>query len=123
MHWCLFPSPQSCLLLAELDVIPDTVDSIEQMLQASCSCYQKALSLETHDQQKSNLQRRLGNIHNELGVLYMNLAAGNVILTEWFTGLTYVGSSLLFSLVNKSLSESRFFEAHFWVVTQIGYSQ
>jgi hypothetical protein len=53
------------------------------MLQASCSCYQTALSLETHDQQKSNLQRRLGNIHNELGVLYMNLAAGNVILTEF----------------------------------------
>lgn len=57
------------------DVIPETVDSMEQMLQASCCCYQKALALESHDQQKSNLQRRLGNIHNELGVLYMNLAA------------------------------------------------
>jgi hypothetical protein len=82
LQWCLFPSLQPLLLLAELDVIPYTVESIEQMLQASCSCYQTALSLETHDQQKSNLQRRLGNIHNELGVLHMNLAAGNVILTE-----------------------------------------
>jgi len=59
----------------KVDVIPDAVRSIEQMLQASCSCYTTALSLETHDQQKNNLQRRLGNIHNELGVLYMNLAA------------------------------------------------
>jgi hypothetical protein len=70
------------LLFAEQDVIPETVDSMEQMLQASCCCYQKALALESHDQQKSNLQRRLGSIHNELGVLYMNLAAGNIILTE-----------------------------------------
>jgi hypothetical protein len=52
------------------------------MLQTSCCCYQKALALEPHNQQKNNLQRRLGNIHNELGVLYMNLAAGNVILTN-----------------------------------------
>ncbi|KDR07710.1 Erythroid differentiation-related factor 1 [Zootermopsis nevadensis] len=58
-----------------LDVIPKTIDSIEQMLQTSCCCYQKALALEPHDQQKNNLQRRLGNIHNELGVLFMNLAA------------------------------------------------
>jgi len=55
---------------------------MEQMLQASCCCYQKALALESQDQQKNNLQRRLGNIHNELGVLYMNLAAGNVFLIE-----------------------------------------
>jgi hypothetical protein len=55
---------------------------MEQMLQISCCCYQKALALEPHDQQKNNIQRRLGNIHNELGVLYMNLAAGIVILSN-----------------------------------------
>jgi hypothetical protein len=80
----LFHSYPLLFLFAEQDVIPETVDSMEQMLQASCCCYQKALALESHDQQKSNLQRRLGNIHNELGVLYMNLAAGSIILIEHF---------------------------------------
>jgi len=84
---CSLPFLQSLPLLAEADVIPDAVRSIEQMLQASCSCYTTALSLETHDQQKNNLQRRLGNIHNELGVLYMNLAAGIVIRAECFGDL------------------------------------
>jgi hypothetical protein len=91
--------------IAAFDVIPKTVDSIEQMLQTSCCCYQKALALEPHDQQKNNLQRRLGNIHNELGVLYMNLAAGNIILTNiWRQNLFYIlvevlMSELMFSVV------------------------
>jgi hypothetical protein len=86
-------------LFAEQDVIPETVDSIEQMLQASCCCYQKALALESHDQQKSNLQRRLGNIHNELGVLYMNLAAGSIIATEHFEACLIFGRSLNLHLI------------------------
>ncbi|PSN47600.1 hypothetical protein C0J52_04586 [Blattella germanica] len=47
------------------DEVPETLDSIEQVLTASCGLYEKALALEP----QSNLQRRLGNIHNELGVL------------------------------------------------------
>ncbi|XP_069671466.1 erythroid differentiation-related factor 1 [Periplaneta americana] len=58
-----------------LDVVPSSIESMEQMMQASCACYQEALALEVEEVEKSNLQRRLGNIHNELGVLYMHQAA------------------------------------------------
>jgi hypothetical protein len=95
----LFLSYPLLFLFAEQDVIPETFDSMEQTLQASCCCYQKALALESHDQQKSNLERRLGNIHNELGVLYMNLAAGSIILIEHFGACLSFGSSLIWILV------------------------
>ncbi|KAJ9579565.1 hypothetical protein L9F63_004750 [Diploptera punctata] len=58
-------------VLVEMELLPETFDSMEQMLQTSCRCYERALTLNP----KSDLQRRLGNIHNELGVLYMNQAA------------------------------------------------
>lgn len=54
--------------------MPERFDSLEATLIASCKCYEKALSLETLEADKNNLLRRLGNIHNELGVLYMNQA-------------------------------------------------
>jgi hypothetical protein len=99
MKLLLFLSYPLLFLFAEQGVIPEIVDSMEQMLQASCSCYQKALALESHDQQKSNLQRRLGNIHNELGVLYMNLAAGKIIVTENLRACLVFGRTLICILV------------------------
>ena len=45
------------------------------MLVASYKCYENALSLDPVEVDKSNLLQRLGNIHNELGVLYMNQAS------------------------------------------------
>ncbi|KAF7997417.1 hypothetical protein HCN44_005988 [Aphidius gifuensis] len=49
--------------------------SIEESLIVAYKCYEKALSLEPADIDKKNLLRRLGNVHNELGVLYMNQAS------------------------------------------------
>lgn len=54
--------------------LPMKLESIESTLIASYRCYEKALSLETVEADRHNLLRRLGNIHNELGVLYMNQA-------------------------------------------------
>ncbi|XP_076677136.1 erythroid differentiation-related factor 1 [Andrena cerasifolii] len=57
------------------ELLPQRLESLESTLVASYICYKKALSLEPLDMDKNNLSRRLGNIHNELGVLYMNQAA------------------------------------------------
>ncbi|XP_036151294.1 erythroid differentiation-related factor 1 isoform X2 [Monomorium pharaonis] len=56
------------------ELLPRNLESLESTLVSSYKCYEKALSLEPIDMDKNNLLRRLGNIHNELGVLYMNQA-------------------------------------------------
>jgi len=56
------------------ELLPQGLESLESTLVSSYKCYEKALSLEPMDMDKNNLLRRLGNIHNELGVLYMNQA-------------------------------------------------
>ncbi|KAK1125167.1 hypothetical protein K0M31_006507 [Melipona bicolor] len=56
------------------ELLPQHLESLESTLVASYKCYEKALSLEPIDMDRNNLLRRLGNIHNELGVLYMNQA-------------------------------------------------
>ncbi|KAL6263033.1 hypothetical protein P5V15_005829 [Pogonomyrmex californicus] len=56
------------------ELLPKGLDSLESTLLSSYKCYEKALSLEPMDMDKNNLLRRLGNIHNELGVLYMTQA-------------------------------------------------
>ncbi|XP_063979735.1 erythroid differentiation-related factor 1 [Diachasmimorpha longicaudata] len=45
--------------------------SIEDCLQASHKSYEKALALEPLQIDRTNLLRRIGNVHNELGILYM----------------------------------------------------
>ena len=62
-----------------MELIPQSIGSMEQMLLASRKCYLQALVVEPVEQQRSNLRRRLGNIENELGVLYMNQAAGTLL--------------------------------------------
>lgn len=57
-----------------VDLLPQNLNSLEETLEASYKCYEKALTLEPLEIDKNNLLRRLGNIHNELGVLYMNQA-------------------------------------------------
>uniref|UniRef100_A0A6V7IA57 Erythroid differentiation-related factor 1 n=1 Tax=Bracon brevicornis TaxID=1563983 RepID=A0A6V7IA57_9HYME len=56
-------------------IFVDALESIEACLLASYKFYDKALILEPLDVDKRNLIRRVGNIHNELGVLYMNQAS------------------------------------------------
>lgn len=56
------------------ELLPKKLENLESTLLCSYKCYDKALSLELLDVDRKNLLRRLGNIHNELGVLYMNQA-------------------------------------------------
>jgi hypothetical protein len=51
----------------------------------------------------------------------MNLAAGNVILTECLETWRVIGSSRIWFLLNTWLSKLRFFEADLRLVTEIGH--
>ncbi|XP_071447094.1 erythroid differentiation-related factor 1 [Hetaerina americana] len=78
------------------------VGSIEEMLLISCCCYQHAFSLtrsSSHskssrrlsnqsaaDAQRDMLLQRLGNIHNELGVLYNGKFEANLLKEEGVDG-------------------------------------
>nr|XP_033341580.1 erythroid differentiation-related factor 1 isoform X1 [Megalopta genalis] len=57
---------------SDAKLLPQHLQSLESTLVASYKCYEKALLLEPSEIDRNNLLRRLGNIHNELGVLYMN---------------------------------------------------
>ncbi|XP_034944634.1 erythroid differentiation-related factor 1 [Chelonus insularis] len=57
-----------------IELFPKILNNLEQTLIASFQLYEKALSLNPTENDKDNLLRRLGNIHNELGVFYMNQA-------------------------------------------------
>ncbi|XP_058791779.1 erythroid differentiation-related factor 1 isoform X2 [Phymastichus coffea] len=57
-----------------VEIPPERFETLEGTLVASYKCYEKALMLEPVEADRNNLLRRLGNIHNELGVLYMNQA-------------------------------------------------
>lgn len=59
-----------------MELLPEKLTSIEVTLVASYKCYERALSSDSSEMDRGNLLRRLGNIHNELGVLYMNQANG-----------------------------------------------
>lgn len=89
------------------ELLPKKLENLESTLLCSYKCYDKALSLELLDVDRKNLLRRLGNIHNELGVLYMNQAgsryqqetqtdeSSNTDITELLTrSLTHLESGI-----------------------------
>lgn len=59
------------------ELLDGALQSIEDSLIVAYKCYEKALGLGPEEIDKKNLLRRLGNVHNELGVLYMNQASIN----------------------------------------------
>lgn len=66
------------LISGDTELLPQRLESLESTLVASYKCYEKALLLEPLEMDRNNLLRRLGNIHNELGVLYMNQAGSKL---------------------------------------------
>lgn len=53
---------------SEVELVPDSLDDLEQLMLSSSKCYEYAHSLEP----SNNLKRRIGNVHNELSAYYMN---------------------------------------------------
>lgn len=74
--------------------MPESIENNEQLLQISCQCYERSLASEP-GAEKTNLLRRLGNVHNELGTLYMNQAC-----TEFNNGNTDIQRLISKSLYN-----------------------
>lgn len=58
------------------------LESIEKCLLAAYKSYEKALALAPLEIDRTNLLRRIGNVHNELGVLYMNQASTHDVVTD-----------------------------------------
>ncbi|XP_068977748.1 erythroid differentiation-related factor 1 [Bombus flavifrons] len=86
-----------------IELLPQRLESLESTLVASYKCYEKALSLELMDMDRNNLLRRLGNIHNELGVLYMN-QAGTRYQQENLADETSTSSEEVTTLLKRSLT-------------------
>lgn len=55
----------------ELSLLPERLESMEQMLKTGLACYKRGLELSP---ELVNFNRRIGNVHNELGCLYMSQA-------------------------------------------------
>lgn len=56
---------------AELSLLPEKLETMEQMLKTGLACYERGLALSP---ELLNFHRRIGNVHNELGCLYMSQA-------------------------------------------------
>lgn len=80
------------MITGEINIFPERFQSLESVLLASQVCYEKALSFDPEAKDRENLLKRLGNIHNELGVLYMNQVSCKYksLFSIIYTGLTHV---------------------------------
>lgn len=56
----------------DFDLIPNHLESKEDLLNAAANCYARSLELETNDKNKNNLNRRIGNVYNEITSGYIN---------------------------------------------------
>jgi len=54
------------------ELLPKGLENLQFTLVLAFKCYEKSLPLEPMDMDKNNLLRQLGNIHNELSILYIN---------------------------------------------------
>lgn len=57
------------------------LESMCSVLRSGVACYKLALTSHPSPEQEASLRRRLGNVHNELGVLYMSQANGKSAVT------------------------------------------
>ncbi|XP_059486132.1 erythroid differentiation-related factor 1 [Neocloeon triangulifer] len=82
------------------DTVPVDLDlpNVEDVLRSSLECYIQAVNSKPPADQVPGIQRRIGNIHNELGVFYMTQASA--VASE-----RGVKDSQFQVLVKKSLSE------------------
>lgn len=95
------------------ELLPKELENLESTLLSSYKCYDKALSLELMDVDRNNLLRRLGNIHNELGVLYMNQAGSRFQETQMDeSSNTDVTALLTRSLTHLEFGITAFHDVH-----------
>ncbi|XP_050421584.1 erythroid differentiation-related factor 1 [Adelges cooleyi] len=56
----------------DFDLIPNCFVSKENMLDAAAKCYNRSLEMETNEKNKNTLNRRIGNVYNEITYGYIN---------------------------------------------------
>ncbi|KAL4111775.1 hypothetical protein QTP88_015664 [Uroleucon formosanum] len=56
----------------DFNLIPQLFESKEDMLNAAANCYGRSLDLETNEKNKNNLNRRIGNVYNEITSGYID---------------------------------------------------
>lgn len=56
----------------DFHLIPIHLESKEDLLNAAANCYGRSLELETNDKNKNNLNRRIGNVYNEITSCYID---------------------------------------------------
>ncbi|VVC32394.1 Hypothetical protein CINCED_3A025206 [Cinara cedri] len=56
----------------DFNLIPSHLNSKEDLLNAAANCYGRSLELETNDKNKNNLNRRIGNVYNEITSGYID---------------------------------------------------
>jgi hypothetical protein len=61
-------------------LIPIKFESKEEMLNVAVNCYIRSLELEKNDKHKNNLNRRIGNVYNEITSGYICEIASKLIL-------------------------------------------
>lgn len=54
-------------------------ESKEDMLNAAANCYGRSLDLETNEKNKNNLNRRIGNVYNEITSGYIDEIASKLL--------------------------------------------
>lgn len=59
-------------------MIPNRFESKEDMLNMAANCYGRSLELETNDKNKNNLNRRIGNVYNEITSGYIEEIASKL---------------------------------------------
>jgi len=63
----------------DFNLIPRLFESKEGMLNAAANCYGRSLDLETNEKNKNNLNRRIGNVYNEITSGYIEEIASNLL--------------------------------------------
>lgn len=66
------------IMVSDFNLIPSHLESKENMLNAAANCYRRSLELETNDKNKNNLNRRIGNVYNEITSGYIDEIASKL---------------------------------------------
>lgn len=76
-------------IIIDFNLIPNYFESKEGMLNMAANCYSRSLELETNDKNKNNLNRRIGNVYNEITSGYIDEIASKLLYCRTFLLLFY----------------------------------
>lgn len=71
-------------IIIDFNLIPSHFDSKEDMLSAAANCYGRSLELEVNDKNKNNLNRRIGNVYNEITSGYIDEISSELLYIYFF---------------------------------------